>query len=374
MADNLLSEGNLADVGNTLKLRNEIDPEGRGTTFIRSSLSVIDIIPCTYCLSLAGLTKSEWGIKYDFESAISKYEDVCGNYGLTKKKGIRLWVTDDTVASDEIGNFYDKNEFETAINNFSGKFQKLNTAKNYMESTSAGISEASIDTLIKTFNLDKVFSNTTITKTLADVVLLGKKVGLPKVWASSSYNPSLTVTVKLVSPYGNSKAINNYIIKPLTYILLLAAPQSSDGISYGLPLPVRVQAYGMSYMSLASIDSVNIRRGGREVAHNIFKQPLAIDVYLTLKPLIEGFGAMTGKPDMVTVNEGNSPFDTPPTSGPGITTVGNIIQSFRPAPNVITAITAKLYSSYNFALSSGSQNSSGNGSTPNAVDDAISDI
>jgi hypothetical protein len=374
MADNLLSEGNLADVGNTLKLRNDIDPEGRGTTFIRSSLSVIDIIPCTYCLSLAGLTQTEWGIKYDFESAISKYEDICANYGLTKKKGIRLWVTDDTVASDEIGNFYDKNQFETAINNFSGKLQIFDKVKGYMESTSAGLSEASIDTLIKTFKLDSVFPKTTITKSLSDIVLLGKKVGLPKVWGSSSYNPSLTVTVKLVSPYGNSKAINNYIIKPLTYILLLASPQSSDGISYGLPLPVRVQAYGMSYMSLASIDSVNIRRGGREVAHNIFKQPLAIDVYLTLKPLIEGFGAMTGKPDMVTVNEGNSPFDTPPTSGPGITTVGTIIQSFRPAPTVITA---KLYSSYNFALAPGSKKSSGNisiPSTPSNVNNAISGI
>jgi hypothetical protein len=326
----------LADVGNTLKLREAIDPQQRTTKFIRSSLSVIDVLPCSYILTLAGLKKNEWGIKYDLNPAMTAYSAKCSNYGLTSKSGVRLWVTDDTVANDEVGNFYTSNIFEGAINKASGYSKNFNMIKSVLESAAAGSTEDLTKVIINETGLSSVTSNTNLAQTAADIVLLGKKIGLPRIWESSTYNPGLTVTVKLVSPYGDPKAIKKYIIEPIIYTLLLASPESNDGISYGLTKPVRVQAYGMTYMGVASIDSISLRRGGREVAHNIHKQPLAIDMYLSFKPLLEGFGAMVDKPDITTMSDACSPFDTTPTEGAGITTIGNIINSLRPAPSEIT--------------------------------------
>lgn len=326
----------LVDVGNTLKLREAVDPEQRATNFIRSSLAVIDVIPCSYLLTLAGLKKNEWAIKYDLDIAIAQYGKKCSNYGLTGKSGVRLWVTDDTVANDEVGNFYTNNLFESIINKASGFSNTFNKIKSVLESTSPGLSEDILKTAINESGIHEATSSTNLGQTAADVVLLGKKIGLPRVWEHSTYNPGLTVTVKLVSPYGDPKAIQKYIIEPIIYTMLLAAPESNDGISYGFARPVRVQAYGMTYMSVASIDSISIRRGGREVAHNIHKQPLVLDMYLSFKPLLEGFGAMVDKDDICKIDSASSPFDSSPDGGAGITTIGNIIQSLRPAPSVIT--------------------------------------
>jgi len=334
MAD---SPNELADVGNTLKLREDIDPHQRTTNFIRSSLAVVDIIPCGYRLSLGGLNKSNWAIEYNFDQSILDYKNMCNSYGLLPKTGVRLWLTDDTVASDEISNEYEANLFESMINKASGFSHKINKIKQTLDSLSPGVAEQGIDTILKSVGEEDLTDDSThIMKSAADILLLGKRVGLPRIWKSSSYNSSLTLTAKLVSPYGHPKAIRHYIIEPLIYIILLASPKSSDGLSYGLTRPVRVQAYGLSYMNIASINSINIRRGGKEVAHNIHKQPLVLDVFLTVRPLIEGFAAMTKKEDIVTIKDCETPFEDPPKEGPGITTIGNIIQSLRPAPSAIT--------------------------------------
>jgi len=374
MASSNENYGDLADVGNCLKLREEIDQNQRATNFIRSSLAVVDIIPCGYVLSLGGLKDSNWAIKYDLQSAIKDYKELCGLYDLDGKSGVRLWLTDDTVASDEISNQYEANIFETMINKASGFSKPFNFVKSAMDSASPGSAEDAINTIIKETGSDKVVDDSSnLMKSAADILLLGKRVGLPRIWSSSSYHPSLTLTAKLVSPYGDPKAIRKYIIEPLVYILLLASPKSSDGISYGLTRPVRVQAYGLTYLSVASIDSINIRRGGREVAHNIHKQPLVLDIFMTMKPLIEGFAAMIKKKDIVTVKDSESPFNDPPEEGPGITTIGNIIQSLRPAPTVITDPIKAAYPS-SIPPPPGSTGSSSNSSPNNSsnVTDAIS--
>jgi len=47
------------------------------------------------------------------------------------------------------------------------------------------------------------------------------------------YSGNLSVNIRLVSPYGHPKAVKEFILKPLSYLLLLAAPQTTNGVTYG---------------------------------------------------------------------------------------------------------------------------------------------
>jgi len=354
--------GELAEVGNVLKLREEIDQNQRATNFIRSSLSIVDIIPCSPILNLGALNKKEWAIKFEMQSAIDNYILLCNSYGLTTKSGVRLYLTDDTVASEEFQNNYDHNFFETAINKFSGMGTKFKGIKEIFESASQGSTEDLLNYVFNEASLQNIDKDHPYLKSAANIAMLGKKVGLPKIWESSSYNSGLTLTVKLVSPYGDPEAVKKFIIEPFIYLLLLAVPRSEDGLSYGLPTPVRVQAYGLSFMSVASIDSINVRRGGKEIAHNVYKQPLILDIFITVKPLIQGFAAITGKDDIAKIKDSISDFNDPPDQTAGISTIGSIIQSLRPAPSNIsdeikaTSTTTAPKPGYNGSTNNGIQN------------------
>lgn len=350
----------LKDVGNVIKLRSEIDQENRIADHIRSHLSVTDIIPTDYYLSLGLIDQGQWAISYDPEPAISEYKAICGQYDLedASVSGVRLWLTDDSVAVDSMTNNYDPNVIEDAINSLTGSsrmvqsLQKLSRATRSAGTSSTpnqllggaenaltdigGLGAESVAGLFADADVRSQISEagSVLAKTAAGVVFHGKKLSLPKIWKSTTYSPSLTLTIKLVSPYGDPKAIKSYIIEPLMYIMILASPRTKDGITYGLPRPVWVNGYGSTSLNLAYIETVNIRRGGRETSYNIHKQPLVLDVALTIKPLTEGFAAVDkGVTDWTTMKDADQPAsENPGTSRPAITTVANLINSLRPAP------------------------------------------
>ncbi len=351
----------LKDIGNIIKLRSEIDQERRIANHIRSHLSVTDIIPTDYYLSLGLIDQGQWAVSYDPEPAISEFKAICNKYKLKESdvSGVRLWLTDDSVAVDSMSNNYDSNVIEDAINSLSGasrmvqSLQKLSKVTRSTGTSSLpnqllqGAENATIATLSAgASGVAGLFSDSdvrsqieqagaTLANTAAGVVFHGKKLSLPKIWKSSTYFPSLTLTIKLVSPYGDPKAIKAYIIEPLMYIMILSSPRTKDGITYGLPRPVWVNGYGSTSLNLAYIETVNIRRGGRETSYNIFKQPLVLDVSLTIKPLTEGFAAVDqDTTDWATMDDAANPAsENPGTSRPAITTLGNLINSLRPAPD-----------------------------------------
>ena len=57
--DDFTSSYSLRDVGNIIKLRSEIDQENRIADHIRSHLSVTDIIPTDYYLSLGSIDQGQ---------------------------------------------------------------------------------------------------------------------------------------------------------------------------------------------------------------------------------------------------------------------------------------------------------------------------
>lgn len=352
----------LKDVGNILQMRQEIDKKYRATNAIRSRFHVADLIPVRYMLNYKALNKRQAAVKYNFDEAFTEYQNICKHYGLDDYyAGVRLWMTDDTTITENFSNEYGSNAIQSTISTFSGVGQQI---RDFVKATgtelsdaakkasATGISAASstVDKLTGLIpgveeNLAKSITDTVtgVLGTAAEMIIDGKSVSLPKVWKNSSYNPATSFTVKLVSPYGCPEAVNRYILEPLLYILILTAPRSNDGLSYGLPRPIRVRAYGLSNINLGMIQNVSLNRGGGVSVFNQYKQPLTLDVVLTISPLTDGFAVMEPgiddlakfDPNPITYQDKTHVGSTYENSGntPAITTIGNVIQSLRPAPD-----------------------------------------
>jgi len=354
----------LKDVGNILQMRQTIDKNYRATNAIRARFHVADLIPVRYLLDFKALNKNVAAVKYNFDEAITEYQNICYHYGLDGDyAGLRLWMTDDTTITENFSNEYGPNAIQSTISSFSGVGQQLRDftkatgtelGASAKKAAAKGISAASstIGALAGAVpgvdaDLAKGISDTvgSIMGTAAEMIIDGKAVSLPKVWKNSTYNPATSFTVKLVSPYGSPEAVNRYILEPLLYILILTAPRSSDGLSYGLPRPVRIRAYGLSNINLGMISNVSLNRGGGSAVFNQYKQPLTLDVVLTVSPLTDGFAVMEpGIDDMARFSPKSTVFQDKTSFGgaysnvgntPAITTIGNVIQSLRPAPKSV---------------------------------------
>ena len=118
---------------------------------------------------------------------------------------------------------------------------------------------------------------------------LGIQTSLPKEWKSSSYTNSLQLMIKLISPAGDIDSIKEYILKPMEFLIMMTAPITFNGITFGYPPIFNVQADGMMNIKLGVISNMTITRGGSETQFNRYNQPLNIDVRITVDPLINGY-------------------------------------------------------------------------------------
>ena len=344
------------EMGNSIKLREDIDQQQRITNHIRSNLSTIDLIPTNYQLSLQNVNKGNWGIKYDVAGGIKNFKKALNAYGgdIAGASGLRLWLTDDSVVSDSFSNNFNKNIIESGVDSLSGLTTGIRSIgkalgndnkmgdgiKTKAKAGADYMAGAATKLMTSDVELAKAIEGAvgSATDAMADVIFDGKHISLPKIWTSTTYAPTLTVTVKLVSPYGSKEAIKAFIIEPIVALLALTSPQSNDGVTYGLSQPIQVKGYGITNMNLACIQNVSIRRGGRETAFNIYKQPLILDVMLTIAPLADGFAAICDKgKDIASLDDATTPMGAGGTqSGPAFTTIGNIINSLRPAAQEVT--------------------------------------
>lgn len=352
----------MKDIGNVLSFREAVDTQKRVTKHIRANLATVDIIPVDYTLKMSALTREEMAIEYDFMTPINIYQKICNSYKLKSNYGgIRLWLTDDTQAFEEYSHHFSENTIERGINSLSGRGRELrqilqstgnSSMVNEMLSRAGNLAMGGVERGVNAavnFTVDAMPGTHTgqdqdikhnlsaaivgAAKTAASIVFQGKQVSLPQIWSGSEYHPTLTLNLKLVSPYGYKDAIAKFIIEPLLYILIMSAPRTTDGLSYGLYQPVKIKGYGLSNINLGAIQSVSVRRGGRSTAYNVWKQPLILDVAIQIQPLCGGFAVM--EPDVLDVadaTDANKLYVENKATSPAITTVGNVIQSLRPAP------------------------------------------
>jgi len=358
----------LYEIGKPISFQPKADPNNRHSSYLKSKMSVIDIIPCTASIDLNEIKKAyespDGGNLFnkilpriEYEPGIARFKKILQAYNLTPVKGIRLFLTDDTVATDTFSNAFQDNMFQGMLNKLSGHFAQAKQAAaslfgnvsytNAVENNSDKIQKQISSVLGKVMSENAANEAASALVTLGKTVALGNKIPLPKIWYESKYDTGLTATIKLVSPYGHPDAVKEYIIEPLMYIIAMAAPQTSDGISYGQALTFTLRAYGVSKLILASVANVTLRRGGNDTSFNVYRQPLTIDVSIQFQQIVDGFGVFTSSanPENDVISEANIPIN----ANSGLSsrnsalfqTLGSVVESLRPVNLQDTSVNEK---------------------------------
>ena len=349
-------------IGRPCVLPEVADKDRRVTKFLRSKMTVIDLIPCWHKINVQKIVKKDMsGIipEIDYDKAIHEFSNDCYSYGLKNNYiGIRMYTTDDSTASDSISNNRGgKNYFQDYADKLYNKVSPISTFTRSVGLSETGALEKSTEFLGKAVGnmtsalgglvgvaedtqakIKSVTEN--VTRMLSDSAIKGYRYSFPSIWNDASYQPNLSSRIRLVSPYGHPDAIRKFIIEPLMYLIILAGPKTSDGIAYGRPWSLTISAYGMSYVPLGSIRNITLNRGGSSTSFNIYRQPLTIDVSIQYDPIVGGFA--TFKSDAQNnqnkhlLEDSNQFIDefgrSGTTESPTLATLSHIVHSLRPIP------------------------------------------
>jgi hypothetical protein len=354
--------GNLAKVGANPMLPKTIDPNNTVNELILKGLKQIILVPVEFKIALDKLAQpaenngkqglSNYLIEYYFDKTknggpgpVQLFSDTCAKYKLPRKSGVKLFINDESVSQETFTNDFGENVMMTKLNSFQNPLMQSILQSSF----SIGGSDAVLPQKLRDYATEGLKSLGDITALLTNQALgnvsenvgnlftelvLGRKISLPSIWNKSDYQTSFSLSVKLLSPYGSPECIKEHIIKPLLYLLILASPRTFDGLTHWKPNYIYVNAFGVTNINLAYIDNISIRRGGNDVAYNLYKQPLMIDVQVSFKSALPGFAVLDGNSNITPrADFGNASQDVDTTlqsNGPGMVSLDNIIMSLRP--------------------------------------------
>lgn len=377
------NEDGCIDIGRISTIRDAIDPGQRITNKLRLKMNIVDLIPCQFDINYSTMLKFDDNkLTFDFSPTIEykkpveKYMVACNSYGLKGYEYLRLHLTDISSVSDDMSNEYSKSVIDDAFNSLTSSRigQLMQTKNKAMEALGKNGSDSGyLDNIAKALSMSE--ESKALVNLAADVVTHGSRVAFPKIWTNSSYSPNLNCVIKLVSPYGHPKAVNEFIIKPLSYLLILFSPSTGEGLITHRPSYFTLKSYGLSNLTLCYLGQMNIRRGGDDSSYNSFNQPLTVELSLTFNAVTEGFACFADSKegenqqhkernilkgdDSIALKTFENDFDQPNALFP---TLKSMINSFRPYKfkdgekedaNLNTSITKKTSTQTTSGLTSG---------------------
>jgi hypothetical protein len=116
-------------------------------------------------------------------------------------------------------------------------------------------------------------------------VLQGNNIMFPEIWTSASYGTSYSITIDLVSPYGDKESVYLNVIVPMMHLVALALPKNTSANSYAAPFIVKAFAKGMFNCEMGVIESLSIEKGGGGEAWTVDGFPSQVKVTLSIKDL-----------------------------------------------------------------------------------------
>ncbi len=362
-----------------------IDKYKRFGNYLRSKMSIIDLVPVDYRVDFQRMAKivtakstdsnstkeiKEFGNPFSiaYDQKIKTYQKICEYHGLNSKYiGLRLFTTDDTTANDTIQVNYKDSIFKKYADSLSSKGQTFrdvsnsvlgSTSKEFMDNVQSALISGSND-MSSELNLDQGIKDLigNVVSASSDILLKGNKMTFPKIWQDTTYTGNMSVNVRLISPYGHPKAIKEFILKPLSYIILLSAPQTVNGITYGGNIPITIKAYGLNYTIIGSIQSITFRRGGSETSFNLYKQPLSLDLSIEFQTLFDAFAVYDpGIENVLKLTTDKNIFNNSLLTDPGSTNIyntdnknnimislGTILSSFKPVSIIDMTVDPQVY-------------------------------
>lgn len=321
-SDSQKATAELYEIGTPYGFTETVDPEGRARNLLMHRMNTVMILPCYYAQSyLYNDEKKKSIFKYGigFQKAMEHYSKMFRDYvknPTLNYTGVRIYLTEDASTTVGITNTYEDNFFQKAADALSSALSTFTKITSSV--TSHGMNKG-VEEIIGSLNTDNIIEEATNglnvgegtkdilgsavdgLKQSASIILKGNKISLPKIWRSSDFTSSFTITTKLYSAYGKPRHIAGKIVAPILALLLLASPQSDDMVSYGKPFACYVLYPGNSKIKLACIKSLTIQRGGGDAGKNIYGQPLSINLSIEFGSLVDGFMAFASHNDEVKI-------------------------------------------------------------------------
>ena len=153
------------------------------------------------------------------------------------------------------------------------------------ESIGSAIATAVDGTGLKNTPLGRLFGN--ISEGVG-VIIGGNNFDVPEMWSDSDRQISHSLTVKLISPYGDPESIFLYVLQPLAQILAFSLPRQFSVNSYTSPFIIQAFSKGQFNIQFGIVDSLTITRGGNgKESHTIHNIPTELDVTISIKDMYE---------------------------------------------------------------------------------------
>lgn len=121
------------------------------------------------------------------------------------------------------------------------------------------------------------------------IIKSGGNLLFPEVWKESTMSKSLSINIKLHSPYADPICYYENVIFPLACLLCLALPEQAGSSVYTSPPLVRVRSRGWFSCDMGMVESISIKRGQDKNDWTNRRLPRTVEVTLNIKDL---FGTM----------------------------------------------------------------------------------
>ena len=290
---------------------------------MRSSMPIATFRPAVP-KSTGGL--SAFGL--DVRTGWQKYTKILSQHGITYQtstsKSVKLAFVADNFPTDTFTNEYGESFLERMSNVVSSGFADLsqivgartgtqtieNLAKtfeaagkkagglvgNFIRGTAGTAVSASEGLKSLANSLGKTSPSVASRLSIVNRSLAGGRVDFPHVWKGSSFNPSYTMTVKLINPYPKSDdAMMKYVVGPLVVILALGLPQSEDGKVFSWPFFQKIKCKGLYEVPAAVITSITVIKGGDQQQISWNQRPSIVDVRIDFTSLYTIMMVNSGK-------------------------------------------------------------------------------
>jgi hypothetical protein len=230
----------------------------------------------------------------EYERAIKHYNDLLHKFGIVDEGKIvsfvRIYATDNTQFQESLNTSLTEKPINSGISSVGDTIKNLPGGKAidaYRKASKAFyLSPAELEQMFASHKGDSIKDFIML---IADASAKGLRIDFPKVWSSTDYTRTLNLSVNLSSPYGSPKILYKWVYAPLIALILLGAPLNIYGFT-GVPLYLRVRAYGLSDIILGAIVSITFNRGGSNTLYNKYKQPMKFELTLTITDLYSQFG------------------------------------------------------------------------------------
>lgn len=133
-------------------------------------------------------------------------------------------------------------------------------------------------------------ANSVFGEDIVDIVLKGNSIIYPKIWTGSTIVRTISLQIRLYSPYGDWNSVFMNILLPYMVLMGLALPRQTHPSFVSFPFSFSLEVPGLISSEMSMITNLSVRRGGRYDAWSDASFMRGMDITVTVAPLKPLFG------------------------------------------------------------------------------------